>query len=178
MKPIFKSVKKAIAFGAIALMSTHSFTSYAATVAEGNPPTINSSKVDAVFLDGDGKKVSLSSLQGKVVFVNFWATWCPPCIKEMPSIQALKDKFAKKDVVFMMVDVDSQYAKSKAFMDKKRYTVPVYIPGGNISEHYLGTSVPTTIIFDKKGNLVQRIVGGVDYDSPEVEKFMNQVLAL
>lgn len=178
MKYILNSLKKTIALGAVAMLSTYSVSSYAATSAEGNPPTINSSKVDAVFLDGNGKKVSLSSLQGKVVFVNFWATWCPPCIKEMPSIQALKNKFAKKDVVFLMVDVDSQYAKSKAFMDKKSYDLPVYTPGGNISEHYLGNSVPTTLIFDKKGNLVQRIVGGVDYASPEVEKFMDQVLAL
>lgn len=147
--------------------------------AQQNPTTkINTTTTDAVFLDSSGTKVSLSSLQGKVVFVNFWATWCPPCIKEMPSIETLKNKMKGKDVVFLLVDVDGNYDKAKAFMEKRKLDLPIYIPATSITNTYLGSSIPTTIIFDKKGNMIQRIVGGVDFASEEVEKFMEQVLKL
>lgn len=141
-------------------------------------PTVNTKTTDAVFFDAKGNKVSLSSLQGKVVFVNFWATWCPPCIKEMPSIQDLKEKMKDKDVVFLLVDIDGNHEKAQAFMEKRKLNLPVYTPAATISNTYLGSSIPTTVIFDKKGNMIQRIVGGVDFASEEVEKFMNQVLKL
>jgi len=83
-----------------------------------------------------------------------------------------------KDVVFLLVDIDGKYDKAKAFMDKRNFDLPIYIPAETISSTYLGTSIPTTVIFDKKGNMVQRIVGSVDFDSEEVENFMNQVLKL
>jgi len=156
-----------------------SIASQQPTYAQQQPtPTINTKTTDAVFLDAKGNKVSLSSLQGKVVFVNFWATWCPPCIKEMPSIQALKEKMKNKDVVFLLVDIDGNHEKAQAFMEKRKLDLPVYTPAATISGSYLGSSIPTTVIFDKKGNMVQRIVGGVDFNSEEVEKFMNQVLKL
>lgn len=145
---------------------------------QNSASVVNTKTTDAVFFDASGKKVSLSSLQGKVVFVNFWATWCPPCIKEMPSIQALKEKMKGKDVVFLLVDIDGNYEKAKAFMDKRNLDLPVYTPATTVSSTYLGTSIPTTVIFDKKGNMIQRIVGSVDFASEEVEKFMNQVLKL
>ena len=140
--------------------------------------TVNTKSTDAILIDADGNRVSLSSLKGKVVFVNFWATWCPPCIKEMPSIQALKNKMKGKDVVFLLVDIDGKYDKAKAFMDKRNLDLPVFIPGQSISSTYLGSSIPTTVIFDKNGNMIQRIVGSVDFASEEVEKFMEQVLKL
>ncbi|MGQ8869912.1 TlpA family protein disulfide reductase [Myroides sp. TSA_177.3] len=164
-----------------ALMLLLALGLYASTPAQAqqkNAPVVNTKTTDAVFFDATGKKVSLSSLQGKVVFVNFWATWCPPCIKEMPSIQALKEKMKNQDVVFLLVDIDGNYEKAKAFMDKRSLDLPIYIPAATVSSTYLGTSIPTTVIFDKKGNMIQRIVGGVDFASEEVEKFMNQVLKL
>ena len=73
---------------------------------------------DVSFKDKSGNVVQLNDLKGKVVFINFWATWCPPCIHELPSIdqlrQSLKDN---KDIVFLMVDVDGDIDKSSAFME-------------------------------------------------------------
>src|SRR5690606_16508266 len=74
---------------------------------------------EVTFMDEDGKKVSLESLKGKVVFINFWATWCPPCIHEMPSINKLKQSFdADDEIIFLMVDVDGKLDKSTAVMEK------------------------------------------------------------
>ena len=173
-----KNISKALRLLFFALTLSMYSQTWATTTNNLVPPLLNSSTTDATFLDAKGNKVKLSDLKGKVVFVNFWATWCPPCIKEMPSIQTLYNNFKNKEVVFLMVDVDAKYEKSKAFMDRNKYTLPVLIPGGPISEKYLGNAVPTTLVFDKKGNLAQRIVGGVDYASPAFEKFMNEVLKL
>lgn len=156
------------------------FFCFATTLMFGQSKTdqITTKTTDAVFINAKGQKVALSSLKGKVVFVNFWATWCGPCIQEMPSIQTLKDKFKGKDVVFLLVDIDRNFEKSQAFMDRKKFDLPIYIPEGDIPSAYLGTSIPTTVIFDKSGNMIQRITGVVAYDSAEVETFMNKVLQL
>ncbi|MEC4114313.1 TlpA family protein disulfide reductase [Myroides pelagicus] len=151
-------------------------TTIFAHTTQQNPPVLNTTTTDFTVQDANGNKIKMSALQGKAVFVNFWATWCPPCIKEMPSIEALKNKLKGEDIVFVMVDVDGDHDKAQRFMDKKKYKLPVYIPVSSVSPNYLGNAVPTTLIFDKKGNMVQRIVGGVDYDSKKVEEFMRYVI--
>lgn len=129
------------------------------------------------FTDKDGKSVSLSSLKGKVVFINFWATWCPPCIEEMPTINELKGKYkGNDDIVFLMVDVDNKMEKSTAFMEKNKYDLPVYVPASNIPSEYLGSSIPTTVILDKSGDMIARIEGGRDYTSPEIIKVVNELV--
>jgi thiol-disulfide isomerase/thioredoxin len=132
---------------------------------------------EVVFKDKNGKTISLSSLKGKVVFINFWATWCPPCIQEMPSIDKLKQSFyGKEDIIFLMVDVDNNIEKSTAFMEKKKYDLPVYVPASNIPSDYLGSAIPTTVILDKNGNMVTRIKGGRDYTNPEIIKVLNELI--
>lgn len=124
---------------------------------------------DVSFTDQEGKSVSLSSLKGKVVFINFWATWCPPCIEELPSINKLRSSFKDNDnIVFLMVDVDSKMEESSAFMQENSYDLPVYIPTGDIPPDYLGNAIPTTVILDKKGAIAARMEGGRDYADPQI----------
>lgn len=147
------------------------------SIVDENKIQAESSADDVVFKDKDGKTVSISSLKGKVVFINFWATWCPPCIQEMPSINELRKTFKdNKDMVFLMVDVDNKMEKSSAFMQKKGYDLPVFVPVGNIPSDYLGGAIPTTVILDKKGVLVARIEGGRDYGSPEIIERIRELL--
>lgn len=132
---------------------------------------------DVQFIDSQGKTVSLSDLKGKVVFLNFWATWCPPCIAEMPSINKLKQSFKDQDdIVFLLVDVDNNLKKSTEFMRKKNYDLPVYVPAGAIPSAYLEGAIPTTVILDKKGEIIARIEGGRDYSSPGMLKALNQLI--
>lgn len=129
------------------------------------------------FKDKNGETVSLSSLKGKVVFINFWATWCPPCIQEMPSINELKQSFkGNEDIIFLMVDVDNKIEKSTAFMEDKKYDLPVYVPTSEIPSNYLGGSIPTTVILDKSGDMIARMEGGRDYTSPEIIKVLNELV--
>ncbi len=140
----------------------------------------NNNENDGVsFLDGNKKAVALNDLKGKVVFINFWATWCPPCVREMPSINNLKKHFKNnKDLVFLMVDVDGNYEVSKKFMEKNGFDLPLYMPNGDIPSRFLGNSIPTTVILDKTGKMVARIEGGIDYAAPEIIKAMDDLLAV
>ncbi|WP_149243443.1 TlpA disulfide reductase family protein [Dyadobacter sp. 32] len=128
------------------------------------------------FREGDGKTVDLASLKGKVVFINFWATWCPPCIAEMPSINALYGKFRDNPkVVFLMVDVDGNDLKSDSFMKKHHYDLQVVSPAGQIPPVFMQGAVPTTVILDKEGKMVYRQEGAADYNSPELVDMISKL---
>ncbi len=129
------------------------------------------------FKDEQGNTVELSSLAGKVVFINFWATWCPPCIHEMPSINDLRKSFKDNDqIVFLMVDVDGEIEQSSAFMKDNKYDLPVFIPNSNIPSDYLAGAIPTTVILDKKGQMADRMEGGRDYSTPEIKKGLQALI--
>lgn len=125
--------------------------------------------------DANGKTITISSLKGKVVFINFWATWCQPCVQEMPTIQALKESF--KDVVFITVDIDGDFPKSNAYMENKKYTLPVYAAPTAVPREYYYHTIPATDILNKNGEIVWRTDGGFDYSSPEVKKILADLIA-
>src|SRR5690554_1291113 len=113
--------------------------------------TSNSENHNIFFENPKGQVIRLSSLKGKVVFINFWATWCPPCIAEMPTIQKLYSEFKDNDKVsFIMLDVDNQREKSQKFMDKRKFDLPVYTPESSIPSTYLSGAIPTTLVLNKR----------------------------
>jgi len=143
---------------------------------EEAPTITNNTSTEIELKDGTGKTIRLSELRGKVVFINFWATWCPPCLAEMPSISRLSEGLKEnKNVVFLMVDVDSDYQKSKKFMDNKNFALPVYIPVSSISETLLDGTIPTTLIFDKEGNLVVKHIGAGNFSSKKVKEYLTKL---
>lgn len=120
----------------------------------------------------DGAKLNLESLKGKVVVLNFWATWCPPCIREMPSLQALYDKYQKHPgVEFLVVEVDNKPDLARQFVTDKGFTFPVYSPDNILPEEFLGQSIPTTVILDKSGEISLRHEGMTDFMSDD---FLNR----
>ena len=122
----------------------------------------------------DGKTIDLQQQKGKVVFINFWATWCPPCRAEMPSVNDFYEK-VKNDpnIVFLSVDVDNRLSNSSAFMKTSGYQIPVY--GGNLdglpTAFYSGT-IPTTLVIDKRGLVVFNHTGKASYDGDEFARFV------
>lgn len=124
----------------------------------------------------DGKTINVSDQKGKVVFMNFWATWCPPCIAEMPSINSLYLKYKdNENVVFFMIDVDGKIHAATAFIKKGEFNLPVYIPTSEIPEAYFSGSLPTTVILDKLGNIAFRHVGVADYSNMKVSALINKL---
>lgn len=131
---------------------------------------------DIIMIDENGKKVALSELKGKVVFVNLWATWCRPCVEEMPTINNLKNKFGKNEnIVFILLNVEADLKKSKKFMKDKNYDLPVYIATNTISSKYFQGAIPTTLIFNKEGDLEAQIQGSRDFDQPEIYKALKSL---
>ncbi len=123
-----------------------------------------------------GKQVAFGSLKGKVVFLNIWATWCPPCIAEMPNIQKLYEKVGSDKIAFVMLSVDEGgMDKVKKFIDKKGYTFPVYMPAGPFPQEFYSNAIPTTFIISPDGKIVAKQEGMADYDTPEVVEFLQKL---
>lgn len=129
------------------------------------------------FTDSQGKEIDAPNQKGKVVFINFWATWCPPCIAELPSINTLYKKFRdREDMVFLIVDVDGKLVESGEFVVRKKLDLPVHIAKGDIPSNWLGSSIPTTVILNKQGEMVARHEGMADYADPKVFGFIQGLL--
>lgn len=131
------------------------------------------------FKTAKGEIVSLADLNGKVIFLNFWATWCPPCLAEMPSVNKLYEQYKNDpEVVFLLVDADSDFPKAQAYMDRKKYKLPVYNFASNLPESIFKGTLPTTIVFDKKGRISFNGEGPANYSSPKFITFINQLKEL
>ncbi|WP_149912925.1 MULTISPECIES: TlpA family protein disulfide reductase [Sphingobacterium] len=129
------------------------------------------------FKNEKGEVVTLDDLKGKAIFINFWATWCPPCIEEMPSIQTLYNKFKdNKDIVFLLVDVDNNIKSASKFMNKRKLDMPLYVPNSEIPSSFLAGAIPTTVILDKKGNIDVRLEGGRDYSTPAIAEALQSLM--
>lgn len=130
-----------------------------------------------IFRDQNGNMIKISDLKGKVVFINFWATWCPPCVAEMPSIQQFYTKNkSNKNIVFLIVDADNNLPKSLNFMKKNKYDLPLYTPASEIPNSYLGESIPATVVLNKKGEIAFRHEGGADYSNVDFQKFVSKLV--
>ncbi|QKJ31337.1 TlpA family protein disulfide reductase [Mucilaginibacter mali] len=131
---------------------------------------------DVIFQSTDGRKIHLSDLKGKVVFINFWATWCPPCIAEMPSINSLYQKLKNnKNIVFIIVDADRNFSKSVSFMQKNRFTMPLYQLASNVPPELVSNAIPATTILDKTGRIVFHQNGSADYSNPKILEYLNRI---
>lgn len=134
---------------------------------------------DFTLSDMQSKSHTLSNYKGKVVMLNFWATYCGPCIKEMPSMQRLKDKMAGKPFVILAVDMAEEPANVAAFLDKHDIKVdfPLLLdPDGTVVEQWMISAVPTTFILDMTGTIRYALFGGLEWDSPDVVNTLETLL--
>ena len=141
-------------------------------------PTVNTPSLPVVLTSGspyphslpmvtlDGRAVNLSELKGKVVFVNLWASWCPPCRAEMPGIEALYKKVDHTKVAFVMLSLDDDAAKAQKFVRAQGYTFPVYLRTGDLPAPFDSNSIPSTVILGPDGQVAARHDGMADYDTP------------
>lgn len=117
---------------------------------------------------------NLSDFKGKILFLNFWGSWCPPCRAEFPSIQALYE--SKKDKVnFVLIAMQDDEEKVKEFLKKNQYTTPVYIAASPISQQLSPNVFPTTFIISKDGKILKRDNGAADWNNKAVHDFINSL---
>ena len=138
----------------------------------------NLSAPDFTFPGLNGKMVSLSDYKGKVVLVNIWATWCPPCVDEMPSMEKLYQKFKGENFEILAVSIDEPGLKAVApFMKKSNLTFPALIDSeGTIKAVYGIIGVPESFIIDQQGILIKKIVGPVDWAATNVFRFFSDLI--
>lgn len=129
-----------------------------------------------LLVDLQGNTVPFEQLRGKVVFLNIWATWCPPCVAEMPNIQSLYEKVDSDKIAFVMLSVDrAGMEKVKRFIKRKGYTFPVYMPASALPEVFYTQSIPTTFIISPQGEIMHKQEGMAEYDTPEVRDFLQKL---
>lgn len=125
----------------------------------------------------DGERAHLSTYKGDVIFLNFWATWCAPCIAEMPNIQALYDQYKDDPALkFVMVSLDEDPKKAQDFLKNRGFTFEGYRLGGNRPEVFQSSIIPTTYIVSKDGRLVSKKRGMANYNTSAFKKFLNELL--
>jgi peroxiredoxin len=134
---------------------------------------------DFTLPDLDGKMHRLSDFRGRVVFLNLWATWCPPCRMEMPSMQALYKRLQNRDFVMLAVAEDEGGAAAvRPFVREVGLTFTVLLdPEGTVSPRYGATGYPETFIIDRNGQVVNHTIGPAEWDSEQMVAFFNQLLA-
>ena len=122
-----------------------------------------------------GENVNLKTSEGRVIFMNYWATWCTPCIAEMPNIQALYTEMEEKNIDFYLITVDKDIEKAKKFIKRKGYTFPVYTMKSARPGIYSSGSIPTTFVIDRKGKIVTTHKGMANYDTDSFKSFLNEL---
>lgn len=139
------------------------------------PPRIGASAPDFIVQDTD-RKVELRDFRGKIVVLNFWATWCPPCVEEMPSLVQLEQRMSNKGVtvVGVSVDVDGD-AYHKFLKDYKVDFLTVRDPDQKAARLYGTFKYPETYIIDRQGIVRRKFIGAVDWSQPEIVDFLSKV---
>lgn len=129
--------------------------------------------------DEAGNVINTSELKGKVVFINFWASWCPPCRAEFPSIQQFYEKYkGGGKVVFLTVNMDTDLSAGQKYLHDEHFTVPFLVPAGQVPQSYFTGALPTTVVLDKSGQIRMNHPGIGDYSSAafykQIEELINE----
>lgn len=125
----------------------------------------------------DGREISRDNFGGKVLVLNFWATWCPPCVEEMPSLEAMARQMQPKGVVVLGVSVDTNTKVYERFLKTARVSFPTARdPEANISAEYGTFKYPETYIIDRSGKVIQKHIGPRDWTDPQIIRDIEALL--
>jgi thiol-disulfide isomerase/thioredoxin len=123
----------------------------------------------------EGRPVTLESMKGKAIFMNFWATWCAPCLAEMPFIESLYKDLKDENVAFVIISTDDEAEVARKFIAAKEYTLPIYRLAGRVPEMYQVRTLPTTYVISPTGKMATVHVGMANYDTRGFRSFMKEI---
>jgi len=139
------------------------------------PPHIGRNAPDFTVQDSD-RKITLSELRGKVVVLNFWATWCAPCVEELPSLVNLQQKMRNKGITVLAVSVDQDESLYRRFVQDHNLNLLTVRDANQKSNNLYGTfKFPETYIIDRNGVMRRKFIGPVDWATPEVADFLSKL---
>jgi peroxiredoxin len=156
-----------------------------ATIAESNAkklgierPERTTTAPDFVLNDLTGKRVILKEQRGKVVFLNFWATWCSPCIREMPTMEKLHQDLGKHGLVILAINFQETPKQVKEFFREHNFTFTALLDrDGKVFELYQAWALPMSAIVNKRGELVGKVMGYRDWHGEEARQLFQELLA-
>jgi cytochrome c biogenesis protein CcmG, thiol:disulfide interchange protein DsbE len=139
------------------------------------PPRIGSPAPDFTVQDAE-RKVTLSEFRGQVVVLNFWATWCPPCVEETPSLVQMNDRLKNKGITLVGVSVDVDADAYHRFVKDHKIEYVTVRDVDQKSNNLYGTfKFPETHIIDRNGTLRRKFIGPVDWNSREITEFLSKL---
>jgi cytochrome c biogenesis protein CcmG/thiol:disulfide interchange protein DsbE len=141
----------------------------------GRPPRIGGNAPDFTIQDAD-RTITLSQYRGQVVVLNFWATWCPPCVEETPSLVQLQQRLKDKGIVVLAVSTDADDSAYHRFLKVHNVDLLTVRDAKQASNALYGTVMfPETWIIDRKGVVRRKFVGAVDWNTPEITEFLTRL---
>ncbi len=123
-------------------------------------------------LEGHNQMIEIGN--GKITFISYWATWCPPCIAELPSMEALYQDFGQK-IDFLLI-TNEDIAVVEQFIKKKNYSLPVYIARMNPPQELTHKNIPTSFLIDAEGKIIIKETGSADWNSKKVRRLLDGLL--
>ena len=139
------------------------------------PPHIGDAARDFSVQDSD-RKVSLDQFRGQILVLNFWATWCPPCVEELPSLMSMQERTRAKGVVVLGISIDVDDNAYHRFLQQRSVNfLTVRDPDQKVASMYGTSGWPETYVIDRQGKLRRKFVGPVDWNSPDVVHFLNEL---
>ncbi|HLC40786.1 MAG TPA: TlpA disulfide reductase family protein [Methylomirabilota bacterium] len=131
---------------------------------------------DFSLQDLDGKTVTLKEFRGKVVFLNFWATWCPPCREEMPAMQKIYTELQDKGLVMLAVNFMETPNTIRPFVKEHKLTFPILLDSGTVMVSFGVLGLPATYLIDRQGKAAARALGGRDWSNQESLRMIRKLL--
>ncbi len=121
----------------------------------------------------DGEAVALESYRGKTVLLNHWATWCGPCVAELPSLVALHESIDRDDIAIVLVSMEDA-GTVRSFLDQKGFSLPTYV-AADLPAVFESRGIPATFIFDSEGSVVFSHIGAANWDSDDCRDFLSAI---
>lgn len=155
------------------MLYTGLFNADTSEISTTNGPFLSDKDFSFAMETDENETISLNDFKGDVVFINVWASWCPPCIAEMPTIETLHENVSGKDNIrFILLSLDQETQEATEFIQNQKIDIPYYFPASRLPSQFNSDYLPTTYIISKKGQVVYRKEGIADYSSLNFAQWM------
>lgn len=131
--------------------------------------------LDFNLVNSSGETVNLEKFRGKVIFMNLWATWCPPCVAEMPTIQKLYEDMKNENVEFIMLSLDRNFEIAKKYREEKGYDFEIYRVAAGLPAQFQTSSIPTTFVINPQGEIDMTHKGMADYSTNDFKTYLRDL---
>jgi len=144
--------------------------------ASENGEIISDTDFNWKLVDINNNEVDLNEAKGKVIFINLWATWCPPCVGEMPEIQKLYNNYKNNDNIMFYMITSDPVSKMKKFVTNRKYDFPVFHAKGETPVPFKVRSIPTTFVLSKSGKIVIRETGAANWGGKKMVEIIDNLI--